>query len=376
MLLPENPFITSGYAGAKYFCDREQETLMLLEAIRNRRHLTLYSRRKMGKTALIRHCFERLGKTYLPILVDLHPTRDFSQFVQATASALTQQVNQRSTIGKKVWESISKLRPTISYDALTGQPQVTLTSTTIKQHIANFDALIVIVKELNKRIVIAFDEFQQILEYPEQNTEALLRSKIQELPDVSFLFCGSDQHLLSEMFLGPKRPFYQMTQMMTLGPITQKAYNEFIRNHFLHAGKSISRESITSIIEWARGITFYVQYIANRLFSRSQQDVSTDTIKTALHEILAEFDEMYFGYRRILTTKQWRVLEAIALETQVNKPFSQQFMKTHHFTNAASLKRAIESLLKSGLLYTWNDASETWYEVNDIFLLRWIQIHP
>ena len=40
------------------------------------------------------------------------------------------------------------------------------------------------------RVVIAFDEFQQILEYPEKGTEALLRSRIQFLENVNFIFFG------------------------------------------------------------------------------------------------------------------------------------------------------------------------------------------
>ena len=42
-----------------------------------------------------------------------------------------------------------------------------------------------------KRVVIVFDEFQQILEYESDTVERLLRSSIQHQTDVAYIFCGS-----------------------------------------------------------------------------------------------------------------------------------------------------------------------------------------
>ena len=53
----QNPFIISGYISPEYFCDREEETARMLNAIENGRHITLFSPRRMGKTGLIRHLF-------------------------------------------------------------------------------------------------------------------------------------------------------------------------------------------------------------------------------------------------------------------------------------------------------------------------------
>ena len=52
-----NPFITTGYAGAAYFCDREQETADITRMLVNGNNVALISPRRYGKTNLIRHCF-------------------------------------------------------------------------------------------------------------------------------------------------------------------------------------------------------------------------------------------------------------------------------------------------------------------------------
>jgi predicted AAA+ superfamily ATPase len=58
-----NPFAVFGYAGAAYFCDRENETKELISALRNGRNVTLRSPRRVGKTGLIQHAFDELAQT-------------------------------------------------------------------------------------------------------------------------------------------------------------------------------------------------------------------------------------------------------------------------------------------------------------------------
>lgn len=54
----ENPFIVSGYKSEEYFCDRKIETARLIDAIMNRRNITILSFRRIGKTGIIHHTFQ------------------------------------------------------------------------------------------------------------------------------------------------------------------------------------------------------------------------------------------------------------------------------------------------------------------------------
>ena len=42
-----NPFVTNGYAGAKYFCDREKETKNIVQMLTNENNLALISPRRL-----------------------------------------------------------------------------------------------------------------------------------------------------------------------------------------------------------------------------------------------------------------------------------------------------------------------------------------
>ena len=46
----DNPFVTKGYAGAEYFCDRVEETMKLVELTTNGNNMALISPRRVGKT--------------------------------------------------------------------------------------------------------------------------------------------------------------------------------------------------------------------------------------------------------------------------------------------------------------------------------------
>ena len=55
----DNPFVTKGYAGPEYFCDRVVETKQLVELTTNGNNMALISPRRVGKTDLIFHCFQQ-----------------------------------------------------------------------------------------------------------------------------------------------------------------------------------------------------------------------------------------------------------------------------------------------------------------------------
>ena len=137
-------------------------------------------------------------------------------------------LQREKSFASKVIDFFKGLRPTFSPDPMTGLPTVTLNVVPVQVEItlkSLFDHL----EKLDKRVCLAIDEFQQIACYPEKGVEALLRSHIQFMHNVRFIFSGSRMHMMEEMFLSPNRPFYQSTQLMTLSPLHEDIYYEYAR---------------------------------------------------------------------------------------------------------------------------------------------------
>ena len=80
------------------------------------------------------------------------------------------------------------LRPVIQFDGLSGEPQISFDFTQESQMNHSLQSLFSFLENQHVNIVIAFDEFQQINEYPEKNTEAILRTIIQSLTNIQFIF--------------------------------------------------------------------------------------------------------------------------------------------------------------------------------------------
>ena len=62
MPIIRNPFITSGYISPAYFCDRKKESEILIREVTNGNNIAIISTRRMGKTGLIQHCFQKRFK--------------------------------------------------------------------------------------------------------------------------------------------------------------------------------------------------------------------------------------------------------------------------------------------------------------------------
>jgi hypothetical protein len=130
-----NPFPVSGYIGPDFFCDREKEIDLLTKACINGRNITLIALRRLGKTALIQHFFNGVAshKKWLPIYVDLMPTSNFAKFVARLTTAIANAYPDNTVFGRKVWNWIKGVRPNITFDAYSGQPQISFETGRIQE---------------------------------------------------------------------------------------------------------------------------------------------------------------------------------------------------------------------------------------------------
>ena len=204
-----NPFLLQGYAGADTFCDRVDELASLKEAMANQRNVTLISLRRLGKTALLRHFFAG-QRRFAPAFVDLYRTTDQQEMVLRIAQEALRQVGKPTgVLLKEVASAMRSLEFSLQFDAMTGLPELGVSLRPGKKQDLALDELFGYLEKHRKPVVLALDEFQQVMEYPEKNTEALLREQVQKLRNVQFIFSGSDRRMMEAIFTDNKRPFFQ-----------------------------------------------------------------------------------------------------------------------------------------------------------------------
>ncbi len=375
MIAPDNPFLTAGYLSPEYFCDREVETKKIANAMINGRNLTLLSARRIGKTGLIRNVFHRLQKKkgWQTIYVDIMPTENLQEFIKIFTEAVIEQERlQSKNYLKKIGLLLSGIKAKLSFDELSGIPSVELDYQTPQEAKRSLSQIFHYLSQQDTRYAIAIDEFQQITEYPEKNMEALLRSHIQHLSNVNFIFSGSNKHLLTSIFSDHKRPFYQSTDFMYLNKIDINLYCLFIQEKLKEYKKILKLELIKEAVEHYKIHTFYVQTFFNKLFELSDKKIAKENIDATHRLILEEREYIYYGYRKLLTPYQFQLLKALAKEDGVKQITASDFIATHKLKQASSVNRALKSLIEKEMI---NEEDGIYY-VYDVFFSKWLNRLP
>lgn len=366
-----NPFICQGYEGPKYFCDREEETKTMLSSLYNGRNITLISPRRLGKTGLIWNVFHHIqkeNKDAICLYIDIFPTQNQHELANMLGTAvLNTALSRGKAFGKKVMSVLGALRPVVGIDNLTGLPNVTVNIDPTHSEMS-LKSIFNHLNGLEKEVFVAIDEFQQITEYPESGTEAMLRSHIQFLGNVHFIFSGSKQHLMSEMFVSPQRPFYQSTDIMNLMPLEEEVYFGFANRFFESKGGLLNREVFHELYATFDGYTWYIQSVLNRLYENYKKVDATEQLRSTILSVTASKGPQYESLTQFLTNNQFAVLKAIAKDGIVGEPTGKEFLKKHKLSSASSIKTAIETLSDKELVYRLPNG----YIVYDRFLGIWL----
>ena len=372
----DNPFVIRNYEGKNLFCDREDDLHALVNNVKGRVDTTLISHRRMGKTGLIMRLFEELhdsGSDIKTIYVDIYASRNLSDFIRLVAEAVMREYPSTSSFGEKFLEFIKAFRPKLSFDAITGSPEISIDYHNEVEKERTLRSILEFLERQDNRVLLAIDEFQQIREYPETNTEAILRTYIQQLRNVNFIFCGSKKHMMIDMFSNANSPFYASTRYLHLNPIPEKPYREFIHRLFKDYGREISEEAIDFILQWTRRHTFYTQSLCHSVFATGSREVNVRDVEKACGEILATNEAVYLQYRQLLTPAQWNYLIAIAKEHEVEQVTAGAFLKRYNIGSASSSQRLLQSLLDKEMLIENVGRDKTTYTVYDVFLMRWME---
>lgn len=369
----DNPFITYGYESAAYFCDREEETRQLISLLTNGNHTALISPRRIGKTGLLHHCFAQpeIEDSYFTFLIDIYATKNLQDMVYQMGQSIVKRLKSK---GRSFIDTfllyVTSLRTGISFDGQ-GNASWNVNIGDIKSPAFTLDEIFNYLQSADKRCIVAIDEFQSIVNYPEKNTEALLRTYIQQCRNAIFVFSGSQQSLMNEMFSSPARPFYQSVSMLFLHPVNVQKYDDFAKGLFSRYQKTLGDGVLSYIYKRYDGVTWYIQKMLNQLFAETAigSEASLDDIMRSEQRILSQNEESYKDTLFQLTIKQRNLFIAIAQEEKATKITGSQFMKRHHLTSASSVQKAAEVLTAKQLLTCHHGI----YEIYDKFMAKWIQ---
>ena len=360
----DNPFTHSRVVTGDAFCNRQQELKDLSYYAQNNQTVLIYSHRRTGKTSLI---FELMGKLkkmrpiVRSIYIDLYGTLDENDFIAAIFSAMSQIESKL----EKLLKLATGLKLSVNVDPMTGQPTVSVSISRSERPKYLKSSIEILASYAKKqKLLVVFDEFQEIDKYTDPGFEKRLRSHIQLQKNIGYIFSGSQKHILTQMFNSTDRAFYQMARSYPLKPIELEQYIKWAQGLFKKRKISIASEIITDIVERCEFQPMYIQQFLFELWRQGK--ISPAAISQIESDILERRENEFIILWDSLTPNQRKALRLLA-KTEGEAIFYSESLQRFGFSSGSILSRALSSLSKRDIV-TKNKT----YHIQNVMLKKWV----
>jgi len=369
-----NPFQFGVVIDDSAFCNRKEELSYLKTQIQNGYSTWLFSPRRFGKTSLVEKVFRELKDTKC-IYVDLYNIRSKDDFCRKYSKIVARELfnwkDDIKVLSKRFSNAFSKLSPTISFDEF-GNPSFSLNVHKIEKQ-EDIETILEVPNEVSlgtkKRICIAFDEFQEIRRIDPFMLN-WMRSSFQRHREISYIFLGSKQSLMEEIFSSAKSPFYEFATKMNLSVISREELFHFIEQNFKKNALPIRKQTIDSILDKSECQPHFTQYFASVVFDLinagyKQQD--EDFTQLWMERIIIPQSDVFQDIFDQLTNSQRVVLQVIAGRNDAGI-FSESVRIQYNLPVSSSLNEVLKALQKKGLIYKSPES----YKITNPVLKAWL----
>lgn len=368
----DNPFDFSGIVSGRAFCNRVREIAELKQYLRGRQNVLLYSHRRYGKTSLLYRVLGDLaaGRPKVNgIVVDLYGTVSEKEFSEAVLLGISRALSTPGRLLKAAKNLFAGLRVNVTVDPESGAATLSLGHGAAGPEGLLDSAMTALERFAHSApLVVVLDEFQEIALYAESGFEKRLRRRVQQHADIAYVFCGSQRHLLTELFDDRNRAFYRLAQSYPLGKIDTEAYVAWALPLFAAARRPVEADLVRQVAERCDQHPMYVQQFLFHLWALpSPAAADVDTVEA---EILRRNHSVYLNLWDALTLNQKKALKLVVARGGCQL-YSAEALLLAGFKAGSQLKRALDALTARDILEKNGD-----YRVHDVLLARWVQRLP
>ncbi len=343
----------SGIAEGDDFCNRIVERERLAAHILGIRHTVLIAPRRYGKTSLIRQTL--IDKDFIYVWVDFLSVTNKEDIENKISKACKELIlklaPELKKIGRQAKELIKSMSPELNLSAMGQSLSLHLTST---DKVA-IDTILLEIDEYaqktGKKAVVVFDEFQQISEIKEnESVEALIRHAVERSKAITYIFSGSNRHMLSKMFSKSNRPLYRLCQAMVLDRIGKSHYSKFLNKAAQEQWKrGLSDGVIDVILDLTECHPFYVNALCGELWIKGIFPETEDQVKETWECYIDAHKSIIVADMVNLALNQKRIIKILA-QVATKEPFGSDFCLRTKLSNS-SVQRAVASLLLKDIIY-------------------------
>ena len=202
-----NPFKFGTVVEDCFFTDRRDELQYIKSVLNSENHLILISPRRFGKTSLVVKVLHESERKH--IMLNLQSVVSVEDF----AGRLLKEIFRIYKFEKiKYLIKNFRVMPTFSLNPMTDGVDVAIQPMVDNRVlIEDVFALLQTLATEEDRIIVVFDEFQEITNI-DKNLDRLLRAIMQLHKNINYLFLGSQESMMREIFEKKKSPFFHFSK--------------------------------------------------------------------------------------------------------------------------------------------------------------------
>jgi hypothetical protein len=376
-----NPFYYGDLALDEAFTDRHGELKSLEADLRNGLNVAVIAPRRFGKSSLVRRATQHLlAEGVLVAEVDLMKTPTKEKLASALARSIYRDLAKDVAVKAKQ-QAQDHLR---MFSGLRIAPVITVNpedssysfSFTASHAEADIDATLERLLELpaqlaaeqNKRVVLYFDEFQEITDI-DPKLPTLMRAVFQEQTEVAHVYAGSRRDMMQRLFNDRNEPFYKSAKVMEIGAISPDLFKHFVKERFDSTDRGIADVVLDELLSITAGHPYGTQEFAYALWEEVPTGftaAATD-LQAALRAVLRAENAHFTLLWEKSSRAQRLVLQALALEP--GRVQSAAYRNTFGLPAASTVQRAIEALTHDQLVARRPDGA---HEIVEPFLREWL----
>ncbi len=367
-----NPFSYGTIATGDNFYDRKDESARIIETLTGGNNMVLHAPRRFGKTSLVFKVIEQLEAAgFICIYFDFMPVYSPESFVRLYTKALASKQSNLNKFAQIFAKIIKNIRPVLNFGE-DGSPEFSIDFANYKVDETMIAQLLDLPEKIagsDNRVIVFFDEFQEIEKLKKINFESLLRSKIQQQDKTNYLFFGSKTHMLKEMFNNKKNAFYNAASQMSIGSLPQEDTIEFLKNKFSDSGISLDEETAKYLISKAGNIPHYIQLLSAEVWQymiTSQTKVTKDIVDECAKIVIALKSDYYMELFDRQSQSRKQLLKALTINGK--NIFSEDYIRHHRLPGSSTIQRAERELIKEGIIEKLNNQ----YFISDPFFKLYI----
>jgi hypothetical protein len=300
-----NPFVYSRPIPPDEVIDRDDETAALLQAVVGGHYVRLYAPRKYGKTSLLRRVLREAERSegMTTVLVDLYGVLSLADVAVRIERAYAAQL--KGGLRARIDEFLQRTGLGLSLSALGIGVRLQIDPRTdpLPALHALLDLPLKLEQEGGYRALVVFDEFQDITKLP--GIDAIVRSHIQHQGEVaSYVFAGSEQGLMKQLFEEKERPLYGQAVPVRLGRLPSSDIAAYIVDRFKQTGRSAG-EAVNPLVQTAAGHPQRAMLLAYRLWDVVEPQATAtlvdweNALSTTMVELRPEFEAHWQRFTQV-----------------------------------------------------------------------------